>query len=214
MPDPASQYRILREAIPAPVRVIAVSKKQSIAAIEQVYAAGCRDFGENYLQEALLKIRQLQPLQIHWHFLGSIQGNKVKEIAQYFDEIHSIDRVEIVEKLNAVCVRLQKVMPIFIQVNLNREPQKSGVLPEDLPAVIRAVQICPQLALQGLMLIPAIGQLGAFAELSALRDRLTLQEGIALPRLSMGMSADYSVALAEAATDLRLGEIIFGQRHA
>jgi pyridoxal phosphate enzyme (YggS family) len=204
----AAAYTQLRAEIPDGVRLIAVSKQQSLAAIESVYAAGCRDFGENYLQEAILKITQWRQKPIVWHFIGRIQSNKIKDIAAYFDVVHSVDRLDIALKLDAACARLQKIMPIFIQVNVDREPQKAGVLPEDLPPLLTQLQECDHLAVQGLMSIPALGKRAAFAALRSIGDQLDLPS----LRLSMGMSQDYALAIAEGATDVRVGEAIFGAR--
>ncbi|MCX7122235.1 MAG: YggS family pyridoxal phosphate-dependent enzyme [Gammaproteobacteria bacterium] len=212
MMSSALAYTQLRQNTPASVRVIAVSKKQTVAEIESVYAAGCLDFAENYLQEALPKIRQIQHPDLRWHFIGHLQSNKLKEIAAHFDVVQSIDRLELASKLNAICEKLNKIMPIFIQVNLDHEPQKSGVLPPDLPAVLLAIKNMTHLDLEGLMLIPAIGNAAAFSGLRALRERMLLQTGMRLPRLSMGMSRDYPLAIAEGATDVRIGEAIFGSR--
>jgi pyridoxal phosphate enzyme (YggS family) len=210
MSDAGSHYQILRAKIPATVRVIAVSKKHTLASIEEVYDAGCRDFGENYVQEAIAKIQQLQHKQICWHFLGRLQTNKVKEVAQYFDCVHSINRAEIALRLNHACAQLGKVMPVFIQVNLDCEAQKSGVVAADLPALIEAIVSCKNLVLQGLMLIPSQGDTTGFARLRALRDLV----GLPGCRLSMGMSSDYWLAVAEGATEVRIGEAIFGSRMA
>ncbi len=212
MPSAATHYTELRAEILASVRLIAVSKKQNISAIEQVYAVGCRDFGENYLQEALPKIKALEHLPIAWHFIGRIQSNKIKEIAQYFDAVQSVDRPEIALKLNTVCQNLDKIMPIFLQINLDREPQKAGIFPEDLPQVMQQLETCSHLDLQGLMMIPAVGNREAFAGLRMLRDQICEQFGLPLPRLSMGMSQDYALAVEEGATDVRIGEAIFGPR--
>ncbi len=208
----AAAYTRLREEIPAAVRIIAVSKMQNLAAIQAVYGAGCRDFGENYLQEALDKIKAWPDPSVCWHFIGRIQSNKVKEIAQYFHVVHSVDRVSIAAKLNRVCESLGKTLPIFLQVNVDREPQKAGILPEDLPEVVCEVVRFPRLQLQGLMEIPAVGNRQAFAALRSLRDYVSSATGIALPHLSMGMSQDYEVAVSEGATEVRLGTVIFGYR--
>ena len=207
-----NHYAKIRAEIPAAVRLIAVSKKQDVAAIQQVYAAGCRDFAENYLQEGLAKIKQMQDLSIRWHFIGRIQSNKIKDIAEYFDVVHTLDRLEVATKLNAACHKINKVMPVFIQVNLDGETQKSGVFPAHLPALVAQISAFAHLDLQGFMLIPALGHATSFSDLRLLRDQIEQQVGILLPRLSMGMSQDYALAIAEGATDVRIGEAIFGAR--
>ncbi len=194
------------------ITLIAVSKGQSIAAIEAIYQQGVHHFGENYLQEALDKIQHLSQ-DIVWHYLGRIQTKKISEIVEHFSSIHSLDSLEHAKKINAVCQKFGKTIDVFVQVNLDQEPQKGGVLPEALAEFIEELQCYKNIAVQGLMLIPKPASpeetLAKFQQLKALSRRL----GIATQgKLSMGMSRDYLLAIQAGATHIRIGEALFGKR--
>ena len=198
---------------PATVGLLAVSKTQPAAAIREAAAAGIRDFGENYLQEALDKQAELSDLPLAWHFIGPIQSNKTKSIAEHFDWVHSVDRLKIAQRLSDQRPTALPPLNICLQVNVSGEASKSGCAPEELPKLAQAVAAMPHLRLRGLMCIPAPSedpaeQRAAFARLRALRDELPLT----LDTLSMGMSQDLEAAIAEGATWVRIGTALFGAR--
>jgi pyridoxal phosphate enzyme (YggS family) len=201
-------------------RLIAVSKTFGADRVAEAAAAGQRAFGENYLQEALAKIETLRPttpgLPLEWHFIGPLQSNKTRPVAEHFDWVHSVDRLKVAERLSAQRPDGLPPLNVLMQVNIDDENSKSGVSPADAPALALAIAQLPRLALQGLMAIPrpAAGyeaQRTAFAALRRLRDQIAAT-GLALPELSMGMSADLEAAIAEGATMVRVGTAIFGER--
>src|SRR6478609_8500884 len=199
------------------VRLIAVSKTQPAAAIAQAYACGQRDFGENYLQEALEKQAELNALaDAQWHFIGPIQSNKTRAIAENFAWIHSIDREKVAQRLNDQRPDNLPPAQVCLQVNIDDETTKAGVSLTELPALAAAVSRLPRLQLRGLMAIPAATntpeqQHQAFHKLSAALDDLKAQ-GYSLDTLSMGMSGDLEAAIAEGSTMVRVGTDIFGAR--
>ena len=171
------------------------------------------DFGENYLQEALEKQTQLADLPLIWHFIGPIQSNKTRPIAEHFDWVHSVDRLKIAQRLSEQRPAHLPALNICLQVNVSGEQSKSGCSPEELTALARAVVALPNLRLRGLMAIPeptddVAAQHAAFARLRQLRDELALN----LDTLSMGMSHDLEAAIAEGATWVRIGTALFGAR--
>ncbi len=198
---------------PETVRLIAVSKTQPAIAIRQAYHAGQRLFGENYLQEALDKQRQLSDLQdIEWHFIGPVQSNKTKPIAENFSWVHSIDRLKIAQRLSEQRPASLPPLNICIQINIDDENTKSGVSLQELPELVTAVQSLPRLHLRGLMAIPAAGdnpdqQRNAFRKMAELKNQYDFMDS-----LSMGMSGDLEIAIAEGATLVRVGTDIFGSR--
>jgi len=203
-------------------RLIAVSKTFGADRVAEAAAAGQLAFGENYLQEALAKIEALRPttpglpLPLEWHFIGPLQSNKTRPVAEHFDWVHSVDRLKVAERLSAQRPDGLPPLNVLVQVNIDDENSKSGVAPADAPALVRAIAQLPRLALQGLMTIPrpTVGfeaQRTAFAALRRLRDQIAAT-GLALPELSMGMSADLEAAIAEGATMVRVGTAIFGER--
>lgn len=212
----AARIREAAQAVdrdPATVGLLAVSKTQPAAAIREAAAAGIRDFGENYLQEALDKQAELSDLPLAWHFIGPIQSNKTKSIAEHFDWVHSVDRLKIAQRLSDQRPAELPPLNICLQVNVSGEASKSGCAPEELPQLAQAVAAMPRLRLRGLMCIPAPSedpaeQRAAFARLRALRDELSLT----LDTLSMGMSQDLEAAIAEGATWVRIGTALFGAR--
>lgn len=197
----------------AGIGLLAVSKTKPASAIRQAFAAGLSEFAENYLQEALEKQAELADLPLTWHFIGPIQSNKTKPIAEHFSWVHSVDRLKIAERLSAQRPSHLPPLNICLQVNISLEPSKSGCLPEDLPALAQAVSELPNLRLRGLMAIPeptqdVAQQHAAFARLRELQNSLQL----GLDTLSMGMSDDMPAAIAEGATWLRIGTALFGAR--
>ncbi|QPI09379.1 YggS family pyridoxal phosphate-dependent enzyme [Stutzerimonas stutzeri] len=200
---------------PATVGLLAVSKTQPAAAIRDAFAAGLRDFGENYLQEALDKQAELDDLPLTWHFIGPIQSNKTKAIAEHFDWVHSVDRLKIAQRLSDQRPAALPPLNICLQVNVSGEASKSGCAPQEVQQLARAITALPRLRLRlrGLMCIPAPSedpaeQRAAFARLRQLRDELALD----LDTLSMGMSQDLEAAIAEGATWVRIGTALFGAR--
>jgi pyridoxal phosphate enzyme (YggS family) len=197
------------------VRLIAVSKAQPAIALREAFEAGQVAFGENYLQEALNKQNELSDLAIEWHFIGPIQSNKTQAIAQHFAWAHGVDRLKIAQRLNDA--RSGKTpLQICIQVNVSNEESKSGILPNEVHALAEAVRLLPHLALRGLMAIPEPTsnvdlQHQQFKIVHELFEQFN-QQGFALDTLSMGMSSDYVVAIAEGATMVRIGSAIFGVR--
>ncbi|MCW8155469.1 YggS family pyridoxal phosphate-dependent enzyme [Stutzerimonas stutzeri] len=212
----AARIREAAQAVnrdPATVGLLAVSKTQPAAAIRDAAGAGVRDFGENYLQEALDKQAELSDLSLVWHFIGPIQSNKTKSIAEHFDWVHSVDRLKIAQRLSDQRPTQLPPLNICLQVNVSGEASKSGCAPEELHPLAQAVVALPNLRLRGLMCIPAPSddpaeQRAAFARLRALRDELPLT----LDTLSMGMSQDLETAIAEGATWVRIGTALFGAR--
>jgi PLP dependent protein len=197
----------------ATIGLLAVSKTKPAAAIRQAHAAGVRDFGENYLQEALEKQAELSDLDLAWHFIGPIQSNKTRAIAEHFAWVHSVDRLKIAERLSAQRPPQLPPLNVCLQVNISGEASKSGCTPDELPTLARAVAQLPNLKLRGLMCIPEptedpAAQRAAFARV---RELLTCQE-LDLDTLSMGMSHDLEAAISEGATWVRIGTALFGAR--
>ena len=195
------------------VKLLAVSKTKPAEALREAYAAGLRDFGENYLQEALSKQLELADLPLIWHFIGPIQSNKTRAIAEHFDWVHSVDRLKIAQRLSEQRPAELPPLNICIQVNVSGEASKSGCTPDDLPALAAAISALPRLKLRGLMAIPEptddrAEQDAAFAAVQKLQASLDLP----LDTLSMGMSHDLESAIAQGATWVRIGTALFGAR--
>ncbi len=191
------------------VQLLAVSKTKPAEALREAYAAGLRDFGENYLQEALSKA----DLPLIWHFIGPIQSNKTRAIAEHFAWVHSVDRLKIAQRLSEQRPAELPPLNICIQVNVSGEASKSGCTPADLPALADAISKLPRLKLRGLMAIPEptedrAAQDAAFAAVQSLQASLNLP----LDTLSMGMSHDLESAIAMGATWVRIGTALFGAR--
>ena len=198
----------------AEIGLLAVSKTQPASAIRQAAACGLSDFGENYLQEALSKQAELADLELIWHFIGPIQSNKTRALAEHFAWVHSVDRLKIAERLSEQRPKAMPPLNICLQVNISGESSKAGCSPEELPALALAISKLPNLQLRGLMAIPEATpdtalQHAAFARLRTLRDSLNLP----LDSLSMGMSEDLEAAVAEGASWIRIGSAIFGARN-
>lgn len=200
----------------ADVRLLAVSKTFPATAVREAYLGGQTAFGENYLQEALEKIEALRDLPLEWHFIGPIQSNKTRAIAESFAWVHSVDRLKIAERLSAQRPAHLPPLNLCLQVNVSGEKSKSGVAPEEAAQLAQEVVRLPHIKLRGLMTIPAPvtneeEQRVPFAQMRALLDTLN-SEGLALDTLSMGTSHDYPAAILEGATIVRIGTAIFGQR--
>ena len=223
----ASNLQAVRESIAASadaagrkadeIVLLAVSKTFSSEAIREAFAAGQRRFAESYVQEALHKIEALKDLGIEWHFIGPIQGNKTRLIAQSFAWAHSVDRLKIAERLSDQRPVSMQPLQVCLQVNISGEVSKSGVAPNEVLEIAKAIAKLPGLALRGLMAVPApnvdvAAQRAGFAELRRIYEMLK-GEGLGLDTLSMGMSDDYPAAIAEGATIVRIGSAIFGRRN-
>ena len=198
------------------IRLLAVSKKQSIDKLKEAYAAGQREFGENYVQEAVEKINSFKMPDLVWHFIGPIQSNKTAIIAAHFDWVHSLDRIKIAERLSAQRSSAMGSLKVCIQVNLSGESTKSGVALTQVEQLCAQVHKLPHLELRGLMAIPAPSD--SFEEQSLIFQPLSLlfkQLQNSYPQmdtLSIGMSADFSAAIAQGSTLIRIGTAIFGSR--
>ena len=204
--------QVLRD--PATVQLLAVSKTHPSQSLRQMYEVGQRCFGENYLQEALQKIDELQDLAIVWHFIGHVQRNKTKHLAEKFDWVHGVDRLVIAERLSNQRLENQKALNLCIQVNIDGQDSKDGCQPEEVAELVQKISQLPHIRLRGLMVIPAPENHAAFADAKALFDQVKSQH--AQPQdwdtLSMGMSADLEAAIAAGSTMVRVGTALFGAR--
>jgi pyridoxal phosphate enzyme (YggS family) len=210
----AAERRAGRE--PGSVRLLAVSKQQPLEAIESAIEAGQLEFGENYVQEGTAKVEALRGRPLTWHFIGRVQGNKTREVAEHFQWVHTVDRERIATRLDAQRPPLAPPLEVLLQVRLGDEPTKGGVTPEQLPGLAEAVSRLPRLRLRGLMCIPPpapdeSAQRVPFGRLRELLEELN-RRGHALDVLSMGMSDDLEAAILEGATLVRVGTAVFGPR--
>ena len=201
------------------VRLIAASKTQSMETIKRFAVSGIRCFGENYLQEALPKLRALEDLKIEWHFIGHVQSNKAKQVASNFEWVQTLDSLKLAKRLNQARIDSHGDQPLncCIQVNIDREPQKAGVLSEELPSFLDAVSELPGLKFRGLMAIPAphsklADRSRSFKQLRTLFDQARPPNPMAWDTLSVGMSSDYEEAIRCGANLIRLGTVLFGPR--
>lgn len=198
---------------PSAVRLLAVSKTFPPEAIRAAAACGQRDFGENYLQEARTKQQALRDIELVWHFIGPLQSNKTREIAEHFGWVHGVARVKIAERLSAHRPIARPPLNICLQINISGEANKSGIMPTEAASLAARVASLPGLKLRGLMTIPEAGvnPASAFAHMQKLLQALNGQ-GHQLDTLSMGMSADFEFAIQQGATIIRVGSAIFGNR--
>lgn len=198
-----------------PVRIVAVTKAHGAEAVRAALAAGVPDVGENRVQEALAKQEALAGVPVNWHLIGSLQKNKARHAAGRFALIHSVDRADLAAELDRRAAPGTR-QAILVQVNCSDEPQKGGVAPAELPALLAAIVRLPRLEVRGLMTMSALTddvgeQRRAFRLLRELREQGE-RAGDRLPELSMGMSGDYQTAVEEGATMVRLGTVLFGAR--
>ena len=198
------------------VTLLAVSKTQSAQNILEAYEAGQRDFGENYIQESVEKIKELRNFDITWHFIGKIQSNKAKYIAENYDWIHSIDKISTLRKINNYRKENQKKLNVCVQVNIDSEETKSGILVSEVEKFIKEANEFNKLKIRGLMAIPKhhpdfSNQYKTFAKIKDLFDSL-IKRSYELDTLSIGMSSDYNAAIAAGSTIVRIGTSIFGER--
>lgn len=199
---------------PETVQLLAVSKTHPSESLREMYAAGQRAFGENYLQEALEKIEALQDLEIEWHFIGHVQRNKTKNLAEKFDWVHGVDRLIIAERLSNQRLQDQSDLNICLQVNIDGQDSKDGCVPDEVAELVAQISQLPKIKLRGLMVIPAPDNTPAFADAKRLFD--VVKEKHAHPEhwdtLSMGMSSDLDAAIAAGSTMVRVGTALFGAR--
>ena len=201
---------------PAGIRLLAVSKQQPLEAIAAAADAGQREFGENYVREGVAKVEALRDRRLTWHFIGQLQANKTREVAEHFQWVHTVDRARVATRLDAQRPHFAGPLDVLLQVQLGDEPGKGGVEPADLQGLADFVAGLPRLRLRGLMCIPPpaaeeAAQRVPFARLRELLEDLNAR-GHALDTLSMGMSADLEAAVLEGATLVRIGTAVFGPR--
>jgi pyridoxal phosphate enzyme (YggS family) len=204
---------------PSSIRLVAVSKTFPIESIREAYAAGQREFGENRVQEALQKVAAASDLDIRWHLLGHLQTNKAKKAATAFSTIHSVDSVELLQKIDAAAAEAGRTPELLIQVDLAGEATKFGVPPADVPQLFDAARRCHAVRVAGLMMLPPLPESPEdarpwFRRLRELRDewRAAGVPPSMLAELSIGMSGDFEVAIQEGSTMVRIGTAIFGSR--
>lgn len=215
----ATRARIARAELDAArsagsVTLLAVSKTFPAAAVREAYAAGQRRFGENYVQELAAKAAELAGLDVEWHFIGPLQSNKTRTVAELAHWVHSVDRLKIAERLSAQRPAQLPPLQLCVQVNVSGEASKSGCAPEDALELALAIAALPRLQLRGLMAIPEPGAVDLAAQfdcLTRLADAIRAR-GVALDTLSMGMSADLELAVRQGSTLVRVGTAIFGAR--
>lgn len=214
-----SRYRSIRDQIPQSVTLIAVSKTQSAEAIEVLYRAGHRDFGENYVQELLEKAEKLKAKgcdQVRWHFIGHLQTNKVKALLSVVDTIHTVDSLKLASEISKRWDSLSRPsrLPVFLEVNVDEEESKSGVTHARLPELASGIRKLPGLILEGLMCIPSPEAAKSGESFSKMKKwARALPQGETL-KLSMGMTQDFPVAIQNGSTHVRVGTAIFGSRGA
>jgi pyridoxal phosphate enzyme (YggS family) len=201
---------------PDSVSLVAVTKAQSAELVRSAATAGVTDFGENYLQEALPKMDLLADLPLRWHFIGALQSNKTRQVAERFDWVHSVDRLNIAQRLSAQRAFHATPLNLCIQVALVPEPNKGGIEPAALAKLAAEIARLPRVRLRGLMCVPppqteVAAERAVFARLRLLLEDLNAG-GLKLDTLSMGMSGDFEAAIAEGATLVRIGTAIFGDR--
>ncbi|KAL0237898.1 hypothetical protein GEMRC1_012372 [Eukaryota sp. GEM-RC1] len=195
-----------------PITLIAVSKTKPMELISELHQYGHRDFGENYAQECVSKASSL-PTDITWHFIGPVQSNKVKSLAQINIVVHTIDRIKIADLFNKEAQKLSKVIPVFVQVNVSEDDAKSGTSSDSTLAICsHIVSNCMNLQLLGLMTIGRIGDVSAFTSLKSLADEISESVGVPL-KCSMGMSGDFEEAIRRGSDYVRVGSSIFGERN-
>lgn len=201
---------------PGAVRLLAVSKSKPAALVAEAAAAGQREFGESFVQEGIAKIEDVGRHDLVWHFIGHLQSNKTRAVAEHFDWVHTVDRLKIAERLSRQRPQHAPDLNVCIQVNIDGEADKSGVAPGELDSLAAAVAELPKLKLRGLMCIPVPrddfdAQREPFRRLARLAESLA-GSGLETDTLSMGMTADYRAAIHEGATIVRIGTALFGER--
>jgi len=208
------QACLLAKRMPEEVRLLAVSKTHPSAALREMYDAGQRAFGENYLQEALAKIDELKDLNIEWHFIGHVQRNKTKLLAEKFTWVHGVDRLIIAERLSNQRESSQEPLNICLQVNIDAQDSKDGCQPKEVALLVREISQLPHLKLRGLMVIPAPNNAHAFMDAHELFGKVKTEHlhPEDWDTLSMGMSGDMLEAIQAGSTMVRVGTALFGAR--
>jgi hypothetical protein len=201
---------------PVDIAILAVSKKHSAERIHALQQLGQASFGENYVQEALAKMEQFRHTDVEWHFIGPVQSNKTRELARQFQWVQSVDRIKILRRLSDQRPPGHPDLNICIQVNIDREPQKAGVMPERVKEIAHGALSLPRLRLRGLMTIPQAASAlhdpaGSYALMNVLFQEL-IEDGVVLDTLSMGMSGDLEAAIMHGSTMVRIGTDLFGPR--
>jgi hypothetical protein len=202
---------------PATVKLVAVSKKQPASAVIEAADAGQLEFGENFAQEGILKMSEVDRDGLVWHFIGHLQTNKTRAVAEHFDWVHTLDRLKTAQRLSRYRPDTLGDLNVCLQVNIDDEHGKSGTTVSALPILAQQIMELPRLRLRGLMCLPAVretfgAQRRPFAQLRQLADSLA-EIGVTTDTLSMGMSGDYRAAIFEGSTMVRIGTAIFGARH-
>lgn len=210
--SPAERYLRLKAELPQGVTLVAVSKQQPMEALKSVYAAGCRDFGESRVQEAIPKMEALP--EARWHFIGTLQENKVRKIIGRCALIHSVDSVALARKISQVSQELGVTTPILLQVNTSGEPSKHGLSMQEWRQNLRSVLTLPMISVEGFMTMAPLSEDDSvvrrcFHDLHQFRGEMEQSTNRRYPHLSMGMSQDYKIAIEEGATIVRLGSVIF-----
>ena len=205
--------------LPDSIRLVAVSKTIPAKKVKEAMEAGVTLFGENYVQEAGVKFNELYEYHASWHFIGHLQSNKAKYAVRLFDLIHSVDSLKLARELNKQAKKVNKIQDVLIQVNMSGETSKSGIAPQDVASLIKEISSLENLTIKGLMTMPPFFNdpdtvRPYFSALRDLRDQLKKESppNVTLAELSMGMTGDYEVAIAEGATLVRIGTAIFGKR--
>ena len=211
-----SQAALAAGRDPASITLVAVTKSKPAEVVRAAATAGVTDFGENYLQEAMMKMDELRDLRLSWHFIGGLQSNKTRAVAERFDWVHSIDRLSVAKRLSDQRPFHAPPLNLCVQVALIPEPTKGGVRPEELGQLVSRIAALPRVKLRGLMCVPPPppdppAERAVFSRLRVLLERLNA-EGYGLDALSMGMSGDFEAAIAEGATHVRIGTALFGSR--
>ena len=211
-----NQAALMAQRDAAEITLLAVSKTVPAGVIREAYSAGQLAFGENFVQEALDKMHGLRDLPLQWHFIGPIQSNKTRAIAENFSWVHSVDRLKIAQRLSEQRPANLPPLNVCLQINVSGEATKGGVAADEAEALAHAIAVLPRLQLRGLMAIPApaaglAAQRAPFAQMSELQQRLNTA-GLKMDTLSMGMSHDMTAAIQEGATIVRVGTAIFGSR--
>ena len=205
---------------PAEIKLVAVSKTHPASTVREAIDLGYTIFGENKVQEAESKIREIGRDTAEWHLIGHLQSNKARKAVQLFDVIHSLDSVELAQRLERICIEEKREkLSVLVQVDLAGEETKSGISVRDLPELVKYLQRCDRLKLEGLMILPPLNELPEatrhyFRRIREIRDELASQGVFAngTGELSMGMSHDFEVAIEEGSTIVRVGTAIFGER--
>ena len=202
---------------PAGVEIVAVTKTHGAEVVKEAWDAGLRIVGENKVQEAAWK----RPASVSgpmWHLIGHLQSNKVRHALELFDFIHSVDSVKLADRINMIAEETGAAPHVLLEVNVSGEKSKSGMKPEEVGPTVRHIcEACPRVTVEGLMTMAPFSEdpedsRPCFRRLRELRDAVEQEQGVGLPRLSMGMSGDYEVAVEEGATWVRLGTVLFGER--